>query len=150
MIIKDEEKKGPHSAGPRAAGNSILAGEHPACRWRVQVEAARQLHQLWSLPPGYQVKPVLGRSPLRRQLRSLTRRRGRKAYIELAHLVVGVALGEVLHVGQLQVHLRQPHQDALPRALEFFPLVGEMLQKGKTITRVLMAHENGGPQQGSS
>lgn len=74
----------------------------------------------------------------------------RPAYVELAHLVFGVALGEMLHVGQLQIHLGQPHQDALPRALKFFPLVGEMLQRGKKIMCTLMARENGGPQQGSS
>lgn len=57
------------------------------------------------------------------------RGRGCRPYIQLAHLVVGVALREVLHVGQLQVHLRKPHENALPGPLEFFPLVGEMLRK---------------------
>lgn len=61
-----------------------------------------------------------------------------QAYVQLAHLVVGIALGEVLHVGQLQVHLCEPHQNALPGPLKFLPLIGEMLQKGRGITFVLM------------
>lgn len=56
MIIKDEEKKEPHSTDPWAAGNSILAGEHPA----VQVEAARRLNQLWSLPPDLAARQCAG------------------------------------------------------------------------------------------
>ena len=47
----------------------------------------------------------------------------------------------MLHVGQLKVHLREPHQDALPGPLKFLPLVGEMLQKGEKVTFVLMAEQ---------
>lgn len=72
------------------------------------------------------MKFVLGQLSSAR-VQSVGRSQGNGPYVQLAHLVVSIALREVLHVGQLQVHLREPHQDALPRALEFLPLVGEML-----------------------
>lgn len=52
-----------------------------------------------------------------------------QTYVQLPHLVFDVALGEVLHVGELEVHLRQPHQDPLTGSLEVLPLRGEVLQE---------------------
>ena len=52
-----------------------------------------------------------------------------RAYVELPHLVLDVALGEVLHVGELEVHLSQPDQDGLARAFKVLPLRGEVLGK---------------------
>lgn len=52
---------------------------------------------------------------------------GGGTHVQLAHLVLSVALREVLYVGQLQVHLCEPDQNALPGALELLPLVGEVL-----------------------
>lgn len=53
---------------------------------------------------------------------------GLGTHVELPHLVLDVAGGEVLHVGQLEVHLREPHQDPLAGPLEVLPLGGEVLQ----------------------
>lgn len=50
-----------------------------------------------------------------------------QTYVELSHLVFDVALGEVLHVGELEVHLCEPDQDPLTGALEVFSLRGEVL-----------------------
>lgn len=37
----------------------------------------------------------------------------------------------MFYVGQLQVHFREPNQNALPGALKLFPLVGEVLGRKK-------------------
>lgn len=52
-------------------------------------------------------------------------------YIELPHLVFDVALREVLHVGELEVHLRQPHQDPLTSPLKVFSLRGKVLRANR-------------------
>lgn len=52
-----------------------------------------------------------------------------QTYVELSHLVFDVALGEVLHVGELEVHLCEPDQDPLTGPLEVFSLRGEVLQE---------------------
>lgn len=49
-------------------------------------------------------------------------------HIELLDLVVDVALGEVLHVGELQVQFGEPHLHVLPGALELLPPAGEVLR----------------------
>ncbi|KAF3845086.1 hypothetical protein F7725_008249 [Dissostichus mawsoni] len=48
-----------------------------------------------------------------------------QTYVELPHLVLDVALGEMLHVGELQVHLCEPDQDPLPSPLKVLSLRGE-------------------------
>ena len=53
------------------------------------------------------------------------------AYPQLLDLGVDVALGEVLDVGELQVHLRQPHQDAVLGRLKLLPLADEVLGGGR-------------------
>lgn len=52
-------------------------------------------------------------------------------YPELLYLGLDVALGEVLDVGQLEVHLSQPHQDAVAGRLELLPLADEVLKQGE-------------------
>lgn len=49
-------------------------------------------------------------------------------YPELLDLGLDVALGEVLDVGQLEVHLSQPHQDAVAGRLKLLPLADEVLK----------------------
>lgn len=51
-------------------------------------------------------------------------------YPELLYLGLDVALGEVLDVGQLEVHLSQPHQDAVAGRLKLLPLADEVLEGG--------------------
>lgn len=51
----------------------------------------------------------------------------RTPHVELLNLVMDVALGEMLHVGELQVQLSQPHQHALSGALKLLPLAGKVL-----------------------
>lgn len=50
-------------------------------------------------------------------------------HIELPHLVLKVALREMLNIGELQVHLRQPHQDSFSSSLKVLSLRGEVLQR---------------------
>ena len=50
-------------------------------------------------------------------------------YLELLYFSLNVTLREVLDVGELQIHLRQPHQNAVPCRLELLPLANEMLEK---------------------
>lgn len=59
-----------------------------------------------------------------------TRHRIALRYPELLYLGLDVALGEVLDVGQLEVHLSQPHQDAVAGRLELLPLADEVLEGG--------------------
>lgn len=51
------------------------------------------------------------------------------SYSELFDFGLNVTLGEMLDVGQLEVHLSEPHQDAVPRRLKLLPLADEMLHK---------------------
>ena len=51
------------------------------------------------------------------------------AYPELLDLGLDVTLREVLDVGELQVHLCQPHQDAVPGRLKLLPPADEVLQE---------------------
>lgn len=46
---------------------------------------------------------------------------------ELFYLGLNVTLREVLYVGQLEVHLRQPHQDAVSCRLKLLSLADEVL-----------------------
>lgn len=50
-------------------------------------------------------------------------------YPELFDLGLDVALREVLDVGQLEVHLRQPHQDAVAGCFKLLPLADEVLEE---------------------
>lgn len=50
-------------------------------------------------------------------------------YPELLDLGLDVTLGKVLDVGQLQVHLSQPHQDAVARRLKLLSLADEVLEE---------------------
>ena len=59
-----------------------------------------------------------------------------QTYVQLPHLVLDVALREVLHVGELQVHLCEPDQDPLTGSLKVFSLRGEVLQS--TESRIQM------------
>lgn len=122
---RQREKRAPFQK-PVAARNSILARDNPAVHRWVQPGC---FNDSGICSQGIRWHLYLASSPLQRCIIS----RGVKeaAYVQLAHLVVGVALGEVLHVGQLQVHLCEPHQNALPGPLKFLPLIGEMLQKGR-------------------
>lgn len=61
-----------------------------------------------------------------------TRHRNAVRYPELLYLGLDVALGEVLDVGQLEVHLSQPHQDAVAGRLELLPLADEVLGGGSS------------------
>lgn len=49
-------------------------------------------------------------------------------YPELFDLGLDVTLGEVLDVGELQVHLSQPHQNAVSDRLKLLALADEVLQ----------------------
>lgn len=53
-------------------------------------------------------------------------------HLELFYLGLDVALGEVLDVGQLEVHLSQPHQDAVAGRLKLLPLADEVLTEKRT------------------
>lgn len=48
---------------------------------------------------------------------------------ELFNLGLNITLREVLYVGQLEVHLRQPHQDAVSGRLKLLPLADEVLNE---------------------
>lgn len=50
-------------------------------------------------------------------------------YLELFYLGLDVALREVLDVGQLEVHLSQPHQDAVAGCLKLLSLADEVLKE---------------------
>lgn len=50
-------------------------------------------------------------------------------YPELFYLGLDVTLREVLDVGQLEVHLSQPHQDAVAGCLELLSLADEVLKE---------------------
>lgn len=64
-----------------------------------------------------------------------TRHRIAARYPELLYLGLDVALREVLDVGQLEVHLSQPHQDAVAGRLELLPLADEVLGAGGSSRR---------------
>lgn len=49
------------------------------------------------------------------------------AYPELFYLGLYITLREVLYVGQLEVHLGQPHQDAVSCRLKLLSLADEVL-----------------------
>lgn len=49
------------------------------------------------------------------------------SYPELFYLGLYVTLREVLYVGQLEVHLCKPHQDAVSCRLKLLPLADEVL-----------------------
>lgn len=51
----------------------------------------------------------------------------RRSHVQLPHLVLDVALGEVLHVGELQVHLGEPDQDPLAGSLKVLSLRRKVL-----------------------
>ncbi len=51
------------------------------------------------------------------------------SYPELFYLGLNITLREVLYVCQLQVHLSQPHQDAVPCRLKLFSLADEVLNE---------------------
>lgn len=51
----------------------------------------------------------------------------KSSYPELFDFGLYVTLGEVLYVGELQVHLSQPHQDAVTCSLKLLPLADEVL-----------------------
>lgn len=51
----------------------------------------------------------------------------RQTYPELFDLGLNVTLREVLDVGQLQVHLSQPHQDAISGRLKLLSLTDKVL-----------------------
>lgn len=53
----------------------------------------------------------------------------RPSYPELFYLGLYVTLREVLDVGQLEVHLSQPHQDNVSCRLKLLPLADEVLNK---------------------
>lgn len=57
-------------------------------------------------------------------------------YPELFYLGLDVALGEVLDVGQLEVHLSQPHQDAVAGCLKLLSLADEVLNEEESKTRL--------------
>lgn len=48
---------------------------------------------------------------------------------ELFYLCLYVTLGEVLYVGELEVHLSQPHKDTVSCRLKLFSLADEVLQE---------------------
>ena len=50
-------------------------------------------------------------------------------YLELLYFSLNITLREVLNVGELQIHLRQPHQNAVPCRLKLLPLANEMLER---------------------
>lgn len=50
-------------------------------------------------------------------------------YPELFYLGLDITLGEVLYVGQLEVHLSQPNQDALSGCLKLLSLADEVLRE---------------------
>lgn len=50
-------------------------------------------------------------------------------YLELLYFSLHVTLREVLYVGELEIHLRQPHQNAVPGRLELLPLANEVLER---------------------
>lgn len=50
-------------------------------------------------------------------------------YPELFYLGLDITLGEVLYVGQLEVHLSQPNQDALSGRLKLLSLADEVLRE---------------------
>lgn len=53
---------------------------------------------------------------------------------ELFYLCLYVTLGEVLYVGQLEVHLSQPHENTVSRRLKLFSLADEVLwEQNETI-----------------
>lgn len=56
---------------------------------------------------------------------------GCQTHPELFDLGLDVTLGEVLDVGELQVHLGQPHQDGVSGRLKLFPLTDKVLHIGK-------------------
>lgn len=51
------------------------------------------------------------------------------SYPELFYLGLYVTLREVLYVGQLEVHLSQPHQDAVSCRLKLLSLADEVLKE---------------------
>ncbi len=51
--------------------------------------------------------------------------------LQLFHLVLEMALWEVLHIGQLEVYLSQPDKEALTGSLKLFSLAREMLNEKK-------------------
>lgn len=54
-----------------------------------------------------------------------------------------VTLGEVLHVGELQVQFGEPHLHVLPGALKLLPLAGEVLrdkEEGITLSALFTGH----------
>lgn len=51
------------------------------------------------------------------------------SHLELFYLGLNVTLREVLYVGQLEVHLRQPHQDAVSCRLKLLSLADEVLHE---------------------
>lgn len=51
-----------------------------------------------------------------------------QTYPELFDLGLNVTLREVLDVGQLQVHLCQPHQDAVSGRLKLLSLTNKVLR----------------------
>lgn len=53
----------------------------------------------------------------------------RQTYPELFDLGLNVTLREVLDVGQLQVHLCQPNQNAISGCLKLLSLTNKVLQR---------------------
>lgn len=48
-------------------------------------------------------------------------------HLELLYFSLNITLGKMLNVSELQIHLCQPHQDAVPCSLKLLPLANEML-----------------------
>lgn len=63
---------------------------------------------------------------------SLRFEKSRLSYLELLYFSLNITLRKMLNVSELEVHLCQPHQNAVPRGLKLLTLADEVLGvKGK-------------------